>query len=110
MSLNDALGRALAEIRLARSLTQEDFSEVSSRTYISSLERGLKSPTLDKIDQIAGRLGVHPLTLLTSCYLKQDRPRRSDSLLSLVATELAALRGGASVTATPKPARGRTSK
>lgn len=110
MSLNDALGRALAEIRLSRSLTQEDFSEVSSRTYISSLERGLKSPTIEKIDQIAGRLGVHPLTLLTSCYLKQDRARRSDSLLSLVTAELAALRGGASVSSTPKPARGRRSK
>lgn len=110
MSLNDALGRALAEIRLSRALTQEDFSEVSSRTYISSLERGLKSPTIEKIDQIAGRLGVHPLTLLTSCYLKQDRPRRSDNLLGLVAAELAALRGGAPVQPTPKPARGRTSK
>lgn len=110
MSLNDAFGRALAEIRLARSLTQEDFSEVSSRTYISSLERGLKSPTIEKIDQIAGRLGVHPLTLLTSCYLKQDRPRRSVSLLGLVAAELEALRGETSLPATSKPARGRTSR
>ena len=35
---------------------------------MSTLERGLKSPTLSKIDQIAAVLGIHPLTLLVLSY------------------------------------------
>lgn len=35
----------------------------TSRTYLSALERGLQSPTLDKLEGIANDIGVHPLTL-----------------------------------------------
>jgi transcriptional regulator with XRE-family HTH domain len=55
---------ALRTIRKVRGLSQEAFSEVSSRTYLSSLERGLKSPTLTKITDLAEVMGVHPATLL----------------------------------------------
>ena len=51
-----------------RGLTQEDFGLVSSRTYLSGLERGLKSPTLGKLEQIASVMQVHPLTLLALTY------------------------------------------
>ncbi len=54
--------------RKARGLSQEAFSDVSSRTYLSSLERGLKSPTLKKMDELCGVMGIHPLTLLTLAY------------------------------------------
>ena len=47
-SLPDALRR----IRKARGLSQEAFSDVSSRTYLSSLERDLKSPTLNKLAEL----------------------------------------------------------
>lgn len=63
-SLPDALRR----IRKARGLSQEAFSDVSSRTYLSSLERGLKSPTLNKIEDVCAVLDVHPLTLLVLAY------------------------------------------
>lgn len=63
-SLPDALRR----IRKARGLSQEAFSDVSSRTYLSSLERGLKSPTLSKLEDLCNVLEVHPLTLLTLAY------------------------------------------
>lgn len=53
-------------------MTQEDFSDVSSRTYLSTLERGVKSPTLEKIDQICHQLQVHPLTLLAMTYRERD--------------------------------------
>jgi transcriptional regulator with XRE-family HTH domain len=39
-----------------------------SRTYVSALERGLKSPTLPKVDALSGVLGLHPLTLLALSY------------------------------------------
>ncbi len=55
-------------VRKARGLSQEAFSDVSSRTYMSSLERGLKSPTLSKVAELCEVLDVHPLTLLTLAY------------------------------------------
>lgn len=60
MELKDAFGLALRQFRKSKELTQEDFSQISSRTYLSSLERGLKSPTLDKIDELSKLIGVHP--------------------------------------------------
>ncbi|WP_368622628.1 helix-turn-helix domain-containing protein [Paraburkholderia sp. BR13444] len=40
----------------------------TSRTYLSALERGRQSPTLDKLESIADDIGVHPLTLLIYAY------------------------------------------
>jgi transcriptional regulator with XRE-family HTH domain len=72
MDTRQALGAALKSARRSRGLTQEDFGEVSSRTYLSTLERGLKSPTLDKIEEIASVLAVHPLTFLCLIYMQRD--------------------------------------
>jgi len=72
MDTRQALGAALKSARLARGVTQEDFGEVSSRTYVSMLERGLKSPTLDKVEDIASVLAVHPLAFLCLTYMQRD--------------------------------------
>ena len=72
MDLRRAFANSLKVARNARGLSQEDFSIASSRTYLSSLERGLKSPTLDKINSLAERMEIHPLTLLTLAYLCQQ--------------------------------------
>lgn len=87
MELNRAIGSALKEAREAKGLTQEDFVGVSGRTYLSEIERGLKSPTLEKIDQLATRIGIHPLELLIACYAKQaaTSPR---ALLELLGSRL----------------------
>lgn len=82
--LSKAIGAALKEAREAKGLTQEDFVGVSGRSYLSEIERGLKSPTLEKLDQLAGRIGIHPLELLLACYVKQGSASR-DELLSLLA-------------------------
>lgn len=71
MDLSNSIGAALKEAREAKGLTQEDFVGVSGRTYLSEIERGLKSPTLEKLDQLATRIGIHPLELLVSYYAKQ---------------------------------------
>lgn len=86
MEVHHAFGKALKKVRKKRGLTQEDFSLTSSRTYVSSLERGLKSPTLDKVDELAFTLGIHPLTLLLLAYAS---PASFDgsALLSRVAAE-----------------------
>lgn len=75
-------------IRKAKGITQEDFGVVSSRTYVSSVERGLKGPTLAKIDELANVLGVHPLTLLTLAYVPDQTFTGTQKLLGVVNSQL----------------------
>ncbi|WP_212631996.1 helix-turn-helix transcriptional regulator [Pseudomonas sp. KB-10] len=72
MELNKAFGQALKRSRMTAGLTQEDFSTVSSRTYLSALERGLQSPTLEKLAAICELLGAHPVTLVAATYLAKE--------------------------------------
>lgn len=75
MELKTAFGLALKQLRKSKRKTQEDFSVISSRTYLSALERGLKSPTIDKVEEISGLMGIQPLTLLAATYLlKNEMP------------------------------------
>lgn len=73
MDVKKAFGIALKKIRKSKGFTQEDFSTISSRTYLSTLERGVKSPTLEKIEQLCLQMGVHPLTLIAATYHEKDR-------------------------------------
>ena len=91
MKTRVAFGKSLREIRRAQGLTQEDFSDVSSRTYISLLERGGTSPTLEKVESIARALKVHPLTLLTLTYLRADARRSLNDIAKTIAFELKVL-------------------
>lgn len=68
MAAKNSLATAIRTVRKARGLSQEAFSDVSSRTYMSSLERDLKSPTLHKLTELCEVMEVHPLTLLTLAY------------------------------------------
>ena len=63
-TLKSGFPHALRTLRRARGLSQEEFDVVSSRTYVSALERGVKEPTLSKVEQLANVMRVHPLTLL----------------------------------------------
>jgi len=88
MNINNAFGSALKQLRQHQEMSQEDFSIVSSRTYISSLERGLKSPTLEKVEMISSCLEVHPLTLLALAYSKSSEELSCEDLINKVAVEL----------------------
>ncbi|SEB16411.1 helix-turn-helix domain-containing protein [Variovorax sp. YR216] len=88
LSNGSEFGQALKTVRLAKDITQEKFDAVSNRTYVSALERGLKQPTLQKIDELAGVLGVHPLSLLTLCYLKRPSAASVEKTLHAIQTEL----------------------
>lgn len=68
-------------------MTQEDFSQESGRTYIGELERGLKQPTLQKVDELAAPLDVHPLTLLFMAYLAEYDAVSMDELLKRTEAE-----------------------
>lgn len=87
MNLEAAIAETLRQLRDAAGLTQEDFIGVSGRSYLSELERGLKSPTVQKVDELAGRLEVHPLTFLTLCFMKKDGVPLAE-LQELVVTQM----------------------
>lgn len=80
--------QALKKTRTAMRVSQEAFSLVSSRTYVSSLERGLQSPTLSKVDALAAQINIHPLTLLALSYLDPQKKRNADLLLESIRAEL----------------------
>ncbi|EKL0658100.1 helix-turn-helix domain-containing protein [Pseudomonas aeruginosa] len=63
-----SLAAAIRTVRKARGLSQEAFSDVSSRTYMSSLERDLKSPTINKLAELCEVMEIHPMTLLALAY------------------------------------------
>jgi len=92
LAAQHTLSEALKTIRKARGLSQEAFSDVSSRTYMSTLERNLKSPTLNKLAELCEVMEVHPLTLLTLAYAGSNT-RNADQLLMLVRQELEAVIG-----------------
>ena len=85
-----SLATALKQARRARGLSQEAFGDVSSRTYMSSLERGVKNPTLSKIAAICRVLDLHPLTLLTLSYTGANITQ-VDALAARVRREILAL-------------------
>ena len=89
MELRKAFAESLREIRHAHGVTQEHFDGVSSRTYISMLERGQRSPTLDKLMELATVLGVHPLSLLALTFSKMTKTKDPHVLLEKVSSELA---------------------
>ncbi len=90
MAAKHTLSEALKTIRKARGLSQEAFSDVSSRTYMSSLERDLKSPTLNKLAELCEVMEVHPLTLLTLAYAGKSQ-KQAEQLLAQVRRELEAV-------------------
>ena len=92
MDINLSFGKALKLIRKKRGLTQEDFSDVSSRTYMSTLERGMKTITLEKLEDIAGVLGVHPITILLMTYSEVGEDIQSKELLNRLVRELAVVK------------------
>lgn len=87
MNLRQSLAIAIKAIRKDKGLTQEDFSVVSSRTYLSTLERGLKSPTLDKLEQIADVLQMHPAAIVLTAYAMQSRPADRASLIDEISEQ-----------------------
>lgn len=88
MELKEAFAIALRNARLRRGLTQEDFGIVSSRTYLSTLERGLRNVTLEKASELAHRMGVHPLTLLLESFLILDPDTDLEPLLERIRGEI----------------------
>jgi DNA-binding XRE family transcriptional regulator len=58
--INIAFGKRVAELRKAAGYSQEQFAYKCEmdRTYIGTIERGEKSPTLNTINKISSTLGI----------------------------------------------------
>lgn len=65
MSLKTGFATVLKAMRVSRGLTHKHMAEASSRGYMSKLEQGRSSPTVDKLTAISDTLGLSPLTLVT---------------------------------------------
>lgn len=66
-SMGKLFGRVLCDLRQKRGISQEKlaFDSGLHRTYISLIERGVKSPSLRTIFQISRALKVKPSVLLS---------------------------------------------
>lgn len=73
--MNRALAGVLRQLRLERGLTQEELGMECGlhRTFISQLERGLKSPSLYTIFRLAAALAIEPDELVRRVALKVRR-------------------------------------
>lgn len=71
MDMRRLVGKNVRRIRQKKSLTQEQFAELSgfSQQYISSLEHGRRNPTVVTLYELAAALGVSPTDLI--------RPRKT---------------------------------
>ncbi|WP_371859058.1 helix-turn-helix domain-containing protein [Pseudomonas sp. AD21] len=77
-------------MRAGKGLTQRNLAEVSSRTYVSKLERAQSSPTLEMITALSGPLSVNPLTLV-AITLCAESGQSVNALLRRTQEELASL-------------------
>ncbi len=61
-----SFAEVLREVRQEKGLSQEELADRAGlhRTYISQVERGLKSPSLRSLEEIAQALGVPASALL----------------------------------------------
>lgn len=88
MELKQAFGKAMRLLRKSRGLSQEAFGGYSSQTYLSQLEAGGKGPSLEMVHGLATVMNVHPLTILTQCYLFMDDTATLDSVMERIREEL----------------------
>lgn len=65
MTLKASFATVPRALPAKRNISQREFADTTSRTYLSRLEAGKSSITLDKLQQLSDRLGPSPLTLLT---------------------------------------------
>ncbi|EOG8379215.1 helix-turn-helix domain-containing protein [Pseudomonas aeruginosa] len=74
MSLKSSFATVLRTLRSKRQISQRCFGD-TSRTYLSKLESGRCSITLDKLDQVSQRLELSPLAMLTlTLSLESGKP------------------------------------
>lgn len=82
MKIRDVFARNLRRSRNARGLSQEALAHEADmdRTYISSLERGVYSASIDTVAKLAKVLGIEPDELLKRSSYASRRKSAPGSL------------------------------
>lgn len=87
LELKRAIGISIKSYRLKRNIPQETLGP--SQPYISNLEAGRGSASIDKIEQMADVLGVHPVSIIFASYLASSEDANKEQLLERIRVELA---------------------
>ena len=82
-----AIGNSIKSYRLKRDIPQESLGP--SQPYISNLEAGRGNASIDKIEQMADVLGVHPMSIIFAGYLTSNEDANKDQLFERIRIELA---------------------
>jgi transcriptional regulator with XRE-family HTH domain len=72
--IDKKFGRVLKKLRTEKGFSQEDFAHSVGlhRTYISQLERGLKSPSLRTLEKLCRELGLSLVELMQNLERERD--------------------------------------
>lgn len=90
--LRIAFASTLRFLRRHSSVLQADFEGGVSQSHISRLERGESSVTLERLEEIAAQLKMHPLSLVALTWAASEQVA-PEQLLERVRQELESLDG-----------------
>lgn len=83
-----AFGSALKEVRIRKEIAQEQLG--ASQSFVSTVERGIRSPTIETMEEFAERLGVNPATLIV--LMQVGLAGDEEALLKEIREEIKALK------------------
>jgi transcriptional regulator with XRE-family HTH domain len=77
----ERFGLRLREVRLKAGVSQEKLAELAGlhRTYVSSVERGLRNISLENIDRLAAALDVELADLMPKREAAKKDPQEPDA-------------------------------
>lgn len=100
-NINKVVGENIKALRVLRHLSQEGLAQVAhiDQTYVSAIERGVRSPALDTLAQIAAALCCEFLDLLKDTTPEEagnnpDSPDSTDDVSSLSSYKTELLNNG----------------
>ncbi len=86
MTLDEAIGVAIKRCRTKRGLSQESIG--ASQSFVSDVERGRKSITINRLEEFSNSLNVQPATLIIRATLIANPTMSIDDLLATINDEL----------------------
>lgn len=88
MDLKTSFGNIFLLARKAAGLVQDDFEPTTSRSYVSYIERGKVSITLDKLHELSNLMSIHPVSLIFKTYLTYDEEVSALDLMSRIMEDM----------------------
>ncbi|POA28181.1 XRE family transcriptional regulator [Pseudomonas sp. GW460-R15] len=90
--LRQSVAAALRHVRRQHQVLLTDLEEGVTASHLSRIERSERGVTVEKLDEIARQLGVHPLSILALAYGAEEVVSPTE-LLKRVSKEVSALGG-----------------